>query len=74
MATNKRVDLFLKKEEKWHEEYSVLRALALNTGLTEDLKWGQPCYTLDGKNVFLIHAFKEYCAVLFMKDAQCPIG
>ena len=69
MATNKRVDLFLKKEEKWHEEYAALRALALNTGLTEDLKWGQPCYTLDGKNVFLIHAFKEYCAVLFMKGA-----
>ncbi len=66
---NKRVDVFMKKEAKWPDEYALLRELSLATGLMEDLKWGQPCYTLNGKNVFLLHAFKEYIAVLFMKGA-----
>jgi uncharacterized protein YdeI (YjbR/CyaY-like superfamily) len=66
---NKRVDVYIKNETKWQAEFKVLRELALATGLNEDLKWGQPCYTLDNKNVFLIHGFKEYCAVLFMKGA-----
>lgn len=47
----------------------MLRTIALSTGLTEELKWGHPCYTLKGKNVFLMHGFKEYCAVLFHKGA-----
>ena len=47
----------------------MLRALILETGLTEDLKWGQPCYAEGGKNVVLIHGFKEYCAILFVKGA-----
>ncbi len=66
---NRRVDTFLSKETKWREEFETLRAIALETGLTEDLKWGQPCYTLDGANIFLIHGFKEYCAILFFKGA-----
>ena len=64
---NKRVDVFMKKQSTWQEEYAVLRGIALATGLEEDLKWGQPCYTLDGKNIFLLHSFKEYIAVFFMK-------
>lgn len=66
---NPRVDVFMRKTEKWHEEYELLRGIALTTGLNEDLKWGQPCYTLNGKNVFLLHSFKEYIAVFFMKGA-----
>ena len=64
---SKRVDVFMKKQSTWQEEYSVLREIALTTGLEEDLKWGQPCYTLDGKNIFLLHSFKDYIAVFFMK-------
>ena len=67
MAMNPRVDVFIKKTTTWHDEYEVLRELAIATGLDEDLKWGQPCYTLDGKNIFLLHSFKEYIAVFFMK-------
>lgn len=66
---NKRVDVALEKELRWPEEISELRKLALSSGLTEELKWGQPCYTLNGKNVFLIHGFKEYFALLFLKGA-----
>lgn len=64
---NPRVDVFMKKTVKWHDEYAALREIALSTGLTEDLKWMHPCYTLDDKNVFLLHAFKEYIAVFFHK-------
>src|SRR5580698_10077174 len=46
-----------------------LREIALEIGLREEFKWGWPCYTSEGKNVVLIHAFKEYCALLFMKGA-----
>lgn len=66
---NKRVDIALSKESRWPKEMAELRKLALASGLTEELKWGQPCYTLEGKNVFLIHGFKEYFAILFMKGA-----
>jgi uncharacterized protein YdeI (YjbR/CyaY-like superfamily) len=66
---NKRVDVFLKKEARWPKEVAFLRDIALSTGLTEDLKWGQPCYTLENRNIFLIHGFKDYFAVLFMKGA-----
>ena len=66
---NHRVDVFMKKAVEWHDEYAVLREIALSTGLTEDLKWMHPCYTLDDKNVFLLHAFKGYIAVFFHKGA-----
>jgi uncharacterized protein YdeI (YjbR/CyaY-like superfamily) len=69
MKMNPRVDTFMKKEKNWHDEFEVMREIALASGLTEDLKWGQPCYTLEGKNVFLIHGFKNYCAFLFFKGA-----
>ena len=66
---NKRVDAFLRNEKRWSAEMAELRELALSTGVTEDLKWGNPCYTLDNSNVFLIHGFKEYFAILFFKGA-----
>ena len=57
------------KEKRWRAEYAALRKLCLAAGLDEELKWGQACYALDGHNVVLIHGFKEYCALLFMKGA-----
>jgi uncharacterized protein YdeI (YjbR/CyaY-like superfamily) len=66
---NPKVDWFFTKETKWQEAYSELRLLALDCGLTEELKWGCPCYTFQKGNVVLIHGFKEYCALLFMQGA-----
>jgi uncharacterized protein YdeI (YjbR/CyaY-like superfamily) len=57
------------KEKRWNAEFAALRKLCLGSGLNEQLKWGQACYDLDGRNVVLIHGFKEYCALLFMKGA-----
>ena len=68
-STNPKVDWFFTKPTKWQEEYGKLRTIVLDCGLTEELKWGCPCYTLDGANIVLIHGFKEYCALLFMKGA-----
>lgn len=66
---NPKVDEFLGKEKKWREEFKKLRQIILDCRLDEELKWGQPCYTLEGKNVVLMHGFKEYCALLFIKGA-----
>lgn len=66
---NPKVDWFFNKNTKWQEEYGQLRMIALDCGLTEELKWGCPCYSLQGSNVVLIHGFKEYCAFLFFKGA-----
>jgi uncharacterized protein YdeI (YjbR/CyaY-like superfamily) len=66
---NPKVDAVLSKAEKWKEEFEKLRKIILGCGLTEDLKWGQPCYSINGNNIVLIHGFKEYCAVLFFKGA-----
>ena len=57
------------KEKRWNAEYAALRHLCLASGLNEELKWGQACYDLSGSNVVLIHGFKDYCALLFMKGA-----
>ena len=56
-------------EKRWSAEYAALRRLCLASGLNEALKWGQACYDMDGSNVVLIHGFKDYCALLFMKGA-----
>ena len=69
MKTNPKVDEFLNKAKTWKEEYEVLRNIVLDCELTEEYKWMHPCYTLDGKNIVLIHGFKEYCALLFHKGA-----
>ena len=66
---NPKVDWYFAKAGKWQEAVEKLRAIALDSQLTEELKWGHPCYTLKGNNVFLIHCFKEYCALLFHKGA-----
>lgn len=66
---NPKVDKFLAAAARWREEMTELRNLILECGLTEELKWGQPCYTYNGHNIVLIGAFKEYCALLFMKGA-----
>ncbi len=57
------------KARRWSAEYAALRQLCLASGLNEELKWGQACYDLSGSNVVLIHGFKNYCALLFMKGA-----
>jgi len=66
---NPKVDWFFSKATKWQKEYEQLRTIALDTGLTEELKWGCPCYVFEKKNIVLIHGFKEYCAYLFFKGA-----
>lgn len=66
---NRRVDVFIKNASQWQEEFELLREIALQSGLTEDLKWNHPCYTLENGNVFLIHGFKNYCAIAFFKGA-----
>lgn len=66
---NPKVDAFLNRAKKWQEEMKELRQIALDCGLTEELKWGVPCYTLQKSNIVLIHGFKEYCALLFFKGA-----
>ncbi len=66
---NPKVDWFFDKASQWQKEYETLRVIILDCGLSEELKWGQPCYTSNGKNIILIHGFKEYCALLFFKGA-----
>jgi uncharacterized protein YdeI (YjbR/CyaY-like superfamily) len=66
---NPEVDVFLSKAEKWQEEFEKLRMIVLDCQLTEELKWRQPCYTFQKRNIVLIHGFKEYCALLFFKGS-----
>ncbi|MDP4231325.1 MAG: YdeI/OmpD-associated family protein [Bacteroidota bacterium] len=67
--TNPKVDFYFAKAGKWQKEEKKLRTIVLSCGLTEELKWGVPCYTFEKKNIILIHAFKDYCALLFVKGA-----
>lgn len=67
--TNPKVDEYLNKAKKWKEESEKLREIVLSCDLTEDFKWMHPCYTLENKNIVIIHGFKEYCALLFHKGA-----
>ena len=66
---NPKVEFYFSKAEKWQEEIKHLRTIVLACGLTEELKWGCPCYTFQDSNLVLIHVFKEYCAFLFFKGA-----
>ncbi|ACE05932.1 hypothetical protein Aasi_0530 [Candidatus Amoebophilus asiaticus 5a2] len=66
---NPKVDVYLSKAKKWQEELEKLRMIILDCQLTEELKWGVPCYTFQKSNIVLIHVFKEYCAILFFKGA-----
>ena len=66
---NPTVDFYFNKPNPWQNEIIKLRAIILDCGLNEELKWGCPCYTFQKKNIVLIHVFKEYCALLFFKGA-----
>jgi len=66
---NPRVDGFFKRAKKWRGEFEKLRTVCLHCGLTEELKWGKPCYRFQESNIVLIHGFKDYCALLFFKGA-----
>ncbi|KIO54065.1 YdeI/OmpD-associated family protein [Flavobacterium hibernum] len=66
---NPKVDFYFDASKKWQKEQEQLRSIVLDCQLTEELKWGVPCYTFQGKNIVLIHEFKEYCALLFFKGA-----
>jgi uncharacterized protein YdeI (YjbR/CyaY-like superfamily) len=71
---NPKVNGFFDKSTAWTEAYARLRTILLDCGLTEELKWGCPCYTSNNKNVVLIHGFKDYCALLFFKGALLEDG
>jgi len=66
---NPKVNFYFSEAEKWQEEIERLRMIVLDCGLTEELKWGTPCYMFEKSNIVLIHVFKEYCALLFFKGA-----
>lgn len=66
---NPKVDFYFNKTQKWEQEIEQLRLIALDCNLTEELKWGSPCYTHQNSNIVLIHVFNEYCAFLFFKGA-----
>jgi len=66
---NPKVDFYFSKAKKWQEELEQLRMIVLDCGLTEELKWGCPCYTFGKSNIVLMHVFKEYCSFLFFKGA-----
>lgn len=69
IEVNPKVDVFLRKATQWREEMETLRAILLDCRLTEELKWGKPCYAFEGSNIAIIQPFKEYCALLFFKGA-----
>ena len=64
-----KVDAFIDRARQWQEEFRELRSIVLDCPLTEELKWGVPCYSFDKKNIVLLHGFKEYCAILFVKGS-----
>ncbi|MEO8855199.1 MAG: YdeI/OmpD-associated family protein [Ginsengibacter sp.] len=66
---NAKVDWYFEKDTKWQKEFKLLRAIIVDCGLNEELKWGNPCYSFEGNNIVLIHGFKEYCALLFFKGS-----
>jgi uncharacterized protein YdeI (YjbR/CyaY-like superfamily) len=68
-SMNRKVDFFFSKAKNWQKEFEKLRMIILDCELTEELKWGCPCYTFQKRNIVLIHGFKEYCALLFFKGA-----
>ena len=71
---NPKVDFYFSRTKEWHEELGKLRKIILGCGLTEELKWGVPCYTFQKSNIVLMHVFKEYCALLFFKGVLLKDG
>ena len=68
-SMNPKVDGYLRKAKQWKKEFEKLRMIVLDCGLTEELKWGKPCYTFEKSNIVIIQGFKEFCALLFTKGA-----
>ncbi|EMG28867.1 hypothetical protein X560_0270 [Listeria fleischmannii 1991] len=66
---NPKIDEYLSHVKQWYSESEKLRSILLDCGLTEELKWGKPCYTFDGKNIVIIQGFKAYLALLFFKGS-----
>jgi uncharacterized protein YdeI (YjbR/CyaY-like superfamily) len=66
---NPKVDLVLSKAKKWQKELQKLRTILLGCGLTEELKWGKPCYTFQETNLMMIYGLKESCAIAFFNGA-----
>jgi uncharacterized protein YdeI (YjbR/CyaY-like superfamily) len=66
---NPKVDVYLSKAKKWQKELEKLRMIILDCQLTEELKWGKPCYSFQKSNIVIIQGFKEFCALLFCKGA-----
>lgn len=71
-SSEQKADAFFDASLEWHDEFLRLRSIVLRSGLEEEFKWGHPCYTVNGKNIVLIHGFKDYCALLFFKGALLP--
>jgi uncharacterized protein YdeI (YjbR/CyaY-like superfamily) len=69
MKMNPKVNWYFSRAKRWKEESEELRRIVLSCPLTEELRWGKPCYSFEGSNIVLIHGFKEYCALLFFKGA-----
>ena len=69
VVKNSKVDAYLARVKKWQGETAKLRTIVLDCGLSEELKWGKPCYAFENKNIVVIQGFKEYCALLFFKGA-----
>lgn len=69
MSKNPKVDEFISNAKKWNEEFTLLRKIVLECGLTEELKWGTPCYTFQNTNVLLLGGFKDNCIISFLKGA-----
>lgn len=63
---NDEVTVFITKQKKWQKEIELLRSIVLKNELTEELKWGKPCYCFNNKNILIIAPFKEYCGLLFL--------
>ena len=66
---NPAIDTYIEELTQWREEMKYMRKIVLECNLLEEQKWGQPCYCLGTKNILLIHGFKDYCALLFMKGS-----
>lgn len=66
---NEKVDQFIDNAKTWQEEYKTMREIISSTGLDEDFKWRNPCYTFENRNIVLIQGFKDYCAIMYVNGS-----
>ncbi|MDH3261976.1 MAG: YdeI/OmpD-associated family protein [Acidimicrobiia bacterium] len=69
MVVNPKVDAYIRRSEKWPDEMTALRPILLGCGLTEEIKWGKPCYSHEGRNIVILQEMKEFLALMFFKGA-----